>query len=185
MPTRLKAHQRPRARVAHASGGRLRLKIAEKRGDADYFERVKGALRPLKGLQGLAVSAVTGSVLLLGEELEIDAVAELGRDLELFDLLDVPGAAAEAPDLLTALNIAGTALDEAIAKATHGRADLRQTVIAGLIGSGLTQIVRSGFAAPAWHSSFWYALMLTRLTPPGTQPGSSQGTAANGDGGAE
>jgi cation transport ATPase len=51
------------AHIVHHTPGRLRLKVAGAKGNADFLDRVKDALGPIQGIREIAVNSVTGSVL--------------------------------------------------------------------------------------------------------------------------
>ena len=51
------------AHIVHHTPGRLRLKVAGAKGNADFLDRVKDALGPIQGIREIEVNSVTGSVL--------------------------------------------------------------------------------------------------------------------------
>jgi hypothetical protein len=52
-----------KAHIVHHVPGRLRLKVPEAKGNADFLEDVKAALGPIQGIREIEVNSVTGSVL--------------------------------------------------------------------------------------------------------------------------
>jgi cation transport ATPase len=51
------------AHIVHHTPGRLRLKVAGAKRNADFLDRVKDALGPIQGIREIEVNPVTGSVL--------------------------------------------------------------------------------------------------------------------------
>jgi hypothetical protein len=71
----------PRALLCHRMEGRFRLRIAECRGDAAYFERVQEALGRHASAHEVSINPFTGSVLVLhhGDPAELlDHAEEIG-----------------------------------------------------------------------------------------------------------
>ena len=73
----------PSATVCHRVPGRFRVRIAECRGDAAYFERVREALEQESSVLEVATNARTGSVLVLHRG-DSAAVFECAQASDLF-----------------------------------------------------------------------------------------------------
>jgi hypothetical protein len=94
----------PAAFLAHASEGRTRLRVPERRGDADYFSTSAARLAEFEGVLAVTPRAVTAS-LLVEHESGFDAIAERARAAGLFTL----EPAAEEESLAPRLAVPGLA----------------------------------------------------------------------------
>jgi hypothetical protein len=165
----------PRAQIVHQVQGRLRLRIQERRKDADYFEAVREHLEDLPGVESVRVSSVTGSVLVLHPELEFDALAPRLWDCELFHLL--AGPPPEVPSFAP-LQSGLAGIDRLLGEGTGGGVDLRTIVFIATMGMAISQIMRGQIMAPAFNL-MWNAMGLV-LRNAGDS-GGSEGAADAGD----
>ncbi|RPJ09973.1 MAG: hypothetical protein EHM37_14920, partial [Deltaproteobacteria bacterium] len=76
----------PPASICHQSVDRLRIKVASRKGDPGYFAKVVKGLSGLRKLKHLAANPLTGSVLLIGENLDAGEIAAYARERELFQM---------------------------------------------------------------------------------------------------
>lgn len=158
------AEERVAAHVAHASRGRLRLRIPERRGDTAYFARLAADLRRCEGIVGAEGTARSGSLLLrhlpgLGLA-DIAAQAErLG--LSLLSHPPVPSG----PTLVQHAGAGIDALDRTLVAASGGRVDLSSAVLLGLLATAARQAAR-GQILPPTASLLWYALVLVNQSKP-------------------
>jgi hypothetical protein len=79
----------PAAFLAHASEGRARLRVPERRGDAGYFSSSAARLAQFEGVLAVTPRAVTAS-LVIEHEGDFAAIAERARALGLFALEPAP-----------------------------------------------------------------------------------------------
>ena len=147
----------------HHHPGRLRVRAAAFRGDAEVVLRVQARLAPLKGLKGVSHNAVSGSLLIeyVAGELESEAllgevVAEAGLSKVVDGWRDDP-----PPDLAAAIVAGASAVNDAVREATEGRADL------GVIIPGtLLAAAAASFAAqprlPNWESLLYWSYTFFR-----------------------
>ncbi|MDD3652486.1 hypothetical protein [Immundisolibacter sp.] len=141
------------ALIEHASPGRLRLRVASRRGQADYFETVRSHLAAEPAVRAVQVDPRTGSVLLLLHA-PTDTAALLRRAAQhgLFTVV-APPSAQDSPELPAPLRALGRLAEPG----TAGGGLLALTLLAGAAVQGW----RGQVAAPAITLT-WYALQLLR-----------------------
>ncbi|MEW6765866.1 MAG: HMA2 domain-containing protein [Pseudomonadota bacterium] len=76
----------PRARIVHATPGRVRLKIGSMRGDRGYFDGLLSMLAGIEGVRLLQVNPRTGSVLVGFEPGALESFAEQALQRKVFVL---------------------------------------------------------------------------------------------------
>lgn len=105
----------PAAQIAHAMHGRTRLRLPDRRGDADFLASVASGLASLPGVFDVETRPLTGSVL-IAHFSPLDELADAARNAGLFDLRSAPAAPGPEPKvefdpkLVVALALAGLAL---------------------------------------------------------------------------
>jgi hypothetical protein len=92
------ASRAPAAHTAHASAGRTRVRVPERRGDVDYFSSSAARLAEFEGVLAVTPRAVTAS-LLIEHEGVFGAIAERARAEGLFALEPAPHEDPPAPRL--------------------------------------------------------------------------------------
>jgi hypothetical protein len=147
--------------IAHESAGRLRFRVAERRGDAAFFERIAAMLARCPGVQTLRVNPLTGSVL-IHHESQTDAIVEFARTHELFETKPVRSRRTSPSH--RAANTARR-VDASLQERTGGTWDLRELAFVVLAASGLVQIARHNIW-PAGVSLLWYAATLMDRSRP-------------------
>jgi hypothetical protein len=166
----------PVAVIAHRLPGRLRVRIDERRRDDAYFSRVAEHLRQCPGVIDVAVTPLTGSVLILHETADTQIVADYAKAFELFEIV-LPAAARRsnelAPDEVIRENLAR--VDGWMRREGGPEASLRSVAILGLVGAAVWQTAR-GQWLPATATLLWYALALTRDRRP---PANGEATEAS------
>ena len=150
----------PGAYVCHHSAQRLRIKITSRKGDTGYFEKIDSALAGLQQFEGLAANALTGSVLIVDKQIDVDKIAAFAKDRQLFDLSDQNGTRSPMTTQLVShlenLNIN-------IRKLTTGEMDLAGILLLFLLIAGLTELLRGKIQMPPWYTAFWYAFGIYEL----------------------
>jgi hypothetical protein len=150
----------PEANIHHHSPQRLRLKINARKGNNDYFRELRDKLASLQHFRELTVNALTGSVLLIDDHLEIEAVAAFAESHHLFNLT----AKESNPSPLAHQAVHPIQnLNQLIGQYTGGYADLTSILFVLLTGLGVYDIVRGKAKLPPWYTAFWYAIGIIEL----------------------
>lgn len=149
----------PEGRICHATAHRLRMKVPERRHDAEFFRAVEGKLSRWQSVDRVEVNPLTASILV-----HFTSPAALFADnMQRNDLFRV-----SYPDLsesdgkpwLAETQSALRKADERVRDWFGPRADLRFVIIAALVASAAHQAWRGNITAPA-TTLLWYALRLT------------------------
>lgn len=147
----------PRGHRVHASPGRLRLRIPEKKGDAAFFARVRDLLASCPVVKEVGINPHTGSILLHYSEGQLPAIAALAAEQNLFHLVTAWSPRAGRP-LNVAVRGAYRLVDSSIRRLSGGNLDLPETTVLALVGSGAYQLLRGRVVALPWYVAFWYGL---------------------------
>jgi hypothetical protein len=153
----------PEAFVTHASQGRVRVKIPEKKKDRDYFSQLKNYLVPLPGVVKVETNSLTGSVLVL-HSLDfntLDDLRTMSQYSEMMGLFKLAEPGAASVSLAQGLAGAVAGVNQGVKGVTGGFVDLPTLGIAGLLGVGIWQISRGEVAVPAL-TALWYASSILR-----------------------
>ena len=150
----------PEAFISHQSADRLRIKVASRKGDAGYFANVVKSLSGLRKFEHLAANPLTGSVLLIGENLDAGEIAAYARERELFQM-----TTAEPTSLMLMHRMVQpvASIDRSLRTITGGKIDLPSGIFFALLGTGIYQLARGRFIVPPWYTAFWYAFGLVSM----------------------
>jgi len=174
---------RPRIiRLAHASPGRLRVRLEGLREDRTAATSLADHLAGLDGVIDVAVRPRTGSVLCRYDEARLDAprlVTAVRRHTGIATVLraDEPLPVSLRPPLHSSSSLGRAVadifrgLDRDILYATGGRLDLGALAGLSLLAGGATEIaVTRQIPAPPWFSLAWWAFrtfsMFETSSPP-------------------
>jgi hypothetical protein len=142
--------------VTHRAPGRLRLKVPDRRGDAQWFDRAAAALSVCEGVARVEANPLTASLLVLfGSGFSL---SEIHRAAGAAGLFVLEGA---APPVAAVVR-AGDGLRELDARLralSGGEADVRSLVFAGLLGLAALQFLRGHVLGPA-STLLWQAFDL-------------------------
>lgn len=155
----------PNAFITHATQGRVRIKIPDRKGDSTYFSSLKEklvGLSELPGIQRVEANPMTGSILVLHaldlQATDLEMVAQYGEFNNLFCLRLSPPQQASAPGRPV------QALQETNRKVgvlTGGEIDAEILAILGLLGIAVVQLKRGNIMIPA-VSALWYVYSLLK-----------------------
>lgn len=150
----------PKASICHQSAGRLRIKVASRKGDLSYFTKVVKVLPGIGKFNRLEANPLTGSVLFIGENLDAGEVRAFARERELFHLIT-----SEPPGLPLMHGIVQpvASVDRSLRTVTGGKIDLPSGIFFALLGTGIYQLMRGRFIIPPWYTAFWYAFGLVSV----------------------
>lgn len=144
----------PLARIGHQSPGRLRLKIDDQRGDIDYFKTLEAALADKFPSHAVSANPQTGSLLIVGEEIDINIVAKHGTAKSFFTLdqsseSNVPLAESVVDPILS--------VNKKLRQVSGGSLDMPGLIFISALLFGAYEILRGNFRSPPWYTAFWYA----------------------------
>lgn len=145
------------ASITHNMQGRLRIRIPSRKRDDAYFAAVKDALSAAEGVDSVEVTPQTGSVLVF-HHTAVDAITQAGASKDLFEIIAAPEV--RNTMLHDSISAQVSKINDRIKELSEGGVDLRGLAFIALVGTGIYQIARGNFAAPAWYTAFWYALGL-------------------------
>lgn len=142
----------PEALCTHATPTRLRLKVSARKGDRDFFTAVEHRLAGCAGVEKVAANPLTGSILVIHGG-DVGAIAGFAAASGLFRVAfpDNDSLAGKTISLFREM-------DSGLRRSTGGALNLADASFVALVGTGVYQIARGKFAAPAWYTAFWYAL---------------------------
>jgi hypothetical protein len=157
------SHRLPRfntgpVQTVHSLPGRLRLRVPSLSEDEDARKTVAEHMPRIKGVDLVEISPVTGSVLVLYEQNELEPellfaalVRLLGFDEEL--------EGSPTPILTRELKTMGESLNRAVYEQTGGVIDLWSAILILLAGLGIRSMVRNPAQAfPAGFALLWWGL---------------------------
>jgi hypothetical protein len=148
----------PKAHVAHASRGRVRLRLQGARGRPQRLEQVRRKLTELDGVDHVHINPDTGSVLVQGSV----GIEALGRFAMQSGLFALEGEMPELKPVLDEVMTHAATADAELKRLTGGRIDLASAVVLSLAGLALVQLIRGEIAAPAL-TVLWYAASLALM----------------------
>ena len=151
----------PSAQIAHSSSCRLRLKVIGRRGDAAYFADVSKRLESAFHPCSVKSSALTGSVLIYADSLDIQAVTDFGQKEALFRV--EPAASVSQPLSRSIVSPLQT-VNRNVMAATDGRMDLPGALFIMLLLFGIIELIRGNWRSPPWYTALWYAFGLYSKT---------------------
>lgn len=154
----------PSAFIKHHLPGRVRLKIPQKRGNINYFDRLADLFSECIGITELKLNPSVASVLICHRpDLPFQNIVEFAKTQGLFTLTEKPEdhEAIVIPNLpITTLAWAGLdQVDDSLLDFSQGRLNVRSLVFLSLVGLAIYQIKRGSIMAPA-ASLLWYAFGL-------------------------
>jgi hypothetical protein len=160
------------AYVEHQIEKRARIRIQSRRGDASYFEDLRNKLFQLKKFERIQINPVTGSVLIIHDEIDLKGIANYAEEGSLFSLNpDGSAAAPLARKVVKPIENFSLFLN----RLTNGEVDLAGLIFVSLLGFGIFEILRGRFRAPPWYTAFWYAFgVLTKSVVDQAKSGPSE-----------
>ncbi|WAK03205.1 HMA2 domain-containing protein [Methylobacter sp. YRD-M1] len=157
---------RPSAFIKHQLPGRVRLKIPQKRGDINYFNRLEELFSDFLGINELKLNPSTASIVINHENgVSLQDIVEFAKTRNLFNLVKEAEDHDEIiPNLyIKALTLTGfNRFDKALLDYSKGRLDARSFLFLSLIGLAIHQAARGNVLAPA-SSLLIYAVQLLHV----------------------
>jgi hypothetical protein len=150
----------PEAHINHRTPQRIRIKINSQKGNTNFFDELNNKLAGFHKFKELKVNALTGSVLLVDENLDVEAIAAYAKANQLFKLNEHHGN----PSPLAHRAVSPIQnLNQLIKQYTSGYADLTSVLFVLLTSVGVYDIVRGRPKLPPWYTAFWYAIGIIEL----------------------
>jgi hypothetical protein len=160
------------AYLVHQIPGRVRLRIASKKNQTDYFQKIAAAFQTCAGVELCQFKADTGSVLIqyAPSITSWGFIREYAEDNDLFVCSEAdPEALAEelkkaAQPLPSVAQIAAEGLsfvDDTLSSVTKGLVDLKSIYLLTHIGFGVREYTRGHIMSPAF-TLLWRALELAK-----------------------
>ena len=156
----------PQAVIAHASRGRLRVKIPSQRGNLGALKSYGDQFAACPGVLSIEVNPMTGSMLLI-HQTTVAEIAEYARAKNLFILKEQKGPKEPSADLRRNLGETFKSIDRQIQSLTDGDLDLSGFALAALIVAGTAQILAGNAGPIPWFAAYWYAFHLYSRTQEG------------------
>ena len=147
----------PDAYVRHRTTRRVRLKISDRRGDTRYFTDLEKKLSRSKTYEEVRVNPLTASVLLVMDEIDVEKIADFGKENSLFQL---PLERQKVQKLIDQSVKPFRELNRKVEEVTSGELDIAGAAFIGLLLMGLYQVFRGRIGPLPWYSAFWYAFGL-------------------------
>jgi hypothetical protein len=154
----------PTAYIKHQLPGRVRLKIPQKKGDFDYFDRIAELFSDCPGITQLQFNPPAASILICHEaETHFLTIVEFAQTNGLFTIIEQPEDIFTIPHLpLAKLTYNGIgSIDDLLMDFSRGRLDGRTILIMALIGLAVRQLTRGNIMGAA-SSLIWYAFRLMK-----------------------
>jgi hypothetical protein len=158
----------PDAVIAHASTGRLWVRISSQKGNLGALKSYGDQFAACPGVLSIEVNPVTGSILLI-HQTTVSAIAEYARSKNLFSLEEQKVPKVPSADLRRNLGETFKSVDRQIQNLTDGDMDLRGVALAALIVMGSTQILTGNAGSIPWFAAYWYAYHLYSKTEEGVK----------------
>jgi hypothetical protein len=152
--------------IAHASTGRLRIKITSQKGNLAALKSYGDQLAVCPGILSIEVNPSTGSILLL-HQTTVHEISEYVRSKGLFFLQEQEVTKAPSADIRRNLGDTFKSVDRQIKNLTDGDMDLSGFALAALIVAGTAQILTGNAGAIPWFAAYWYAYHLYSRTNEG------------------
>lgn len=162
------------AQIIHITPGRIRFKIPAKRHDPSFFENLQVDCSSIEGVKQVTTNMLTGSVLLLYDEIKQDTVIECIKNHPLLDFesknyqIGKSGEIFTASDQQTAAQKASssfTSFDSALKEFSNGFLDLRSVLFISFVMIAARQLTKGAVFGSAINL-LWYAIQLLRLNKP-------------------
>ena len=140
-------------RVVHRTGTRTRLRARGMKGNAEYFDQLRGTLAGMPGVRAVQVNPLTESIL-VEHDVPIDPLLREAEQRGFLQLDLGPGG--EDP-YLARIGRALSNSDRKLHEASAGRVNLDTLAFFGMLAGGVYQVAR-GNGLPAGVTMLRYAL---------------------------
>lgn len=146
----------PVALIVHELPGRVRLRIRERKGDREYFQRVAAEFIAVEGVEAVVTDFRTGSVLVRYRG-ELPSLLEEGAQRDLFRIAKGPQGVAWTTAIYQALERG----DRELYAESGGRVDFSTLSFLAMAAAGIFQVA-NGRGLPAGVTLLRYAYEVLR-----------------------
>lgn len=144
----------PDGYVVHNISERLRIKIESRKRDLTFFKKLAHEIENQYPELAVQTNPMTGSILILGEVDDFDALTKFFKDEKLLLLtVSLPQPKPLAQHLAKPIG----EINKAAGKYTGGMLDISSAVFVGLLTFGIIELARGNLRMPPWYTAFWYA----------------------------
>lgn len=157
------------ARLVHRVPGRIRLRIAARKNQAEFFQNLAAVIQACEGVELCSYKAQTGSVLIHYQPniISWEGVCAFAEANALFvcsenDPAVVPAAKKAAQPIPSIAQLAADGLglvDDKMSSLTKGLLDLQSFYFLAHVGLGVRQLARGHILSPA-YTLLWRSLEL-------------------------
>ena len=156
----------PAAVIAHASAGRLRIRIASQKGNRAALKSQGDRLAACPGVLSIEVNPGLGSILIL-HQTTVREIAEYARSRNLFTVEEQKGPGMPSAARRRSLGETFKSVDRQMQNLTGGDVNLSGFAVAALVVAGSAQILTGNAGAIPWFAAYWYAYHLYSRTTEG------------------
>jgi hypothetical protein len=156
----------PEAIIKHHMTGRIRITIPTRKKDSVYFKNIQNRLRQVLSYHRITVSALTGSLIMEDENLEIEKVRIAAEKHALFTLKSagLPARTLTAKTITERVAISIKSTNQNVSKISDGALDLFGVIFMFLLLLGFWELAIGNLKRPPWYTTFWYAFGLFSKT---------------------
>ncbi|MCI4624540.1 MAG: hypothetical protein L3V56_01110 [Candidatus Magnetoovum sp. WYHC-5] len=146
----------PYAQIVHKTKDRLRLKIADKRGNYAFFSESAEKIKALDGIKEISFNPATGTILLTFTK-DADTTFKELMTIGVFttNTAEVSYEIAKKPTEQVGRYFG--ILNDKMKEITSGDISFGDLAFLSLFFNGIYQFVRRDITMPPWYTSLWYA----------------------------
>ena len=156
----------PAAVIAHASTGRLRIRVPSQKGNLAALKSQGDQLAACPGILSIEVNPGTGSILLL-HQTTVREIADYARSRNVLSFDAQTSVKVPSAELRRNLGDTFKSVDRQIKSLTSGDMDLSGLAVAALVVAGTVQLLSGNGGAIPWFAAYWYAYHLYSRTKEG------------------
>lgn len=140
----------PEAVLSHESRGRIRLRLASKKRDEEFFKDLTSWFMKLEGIEKAAVNPATGSLLLI-HAIDLNVIRRYAEEENLFTLSNGRGV-----NLYRTVEREFRSFDRQVRRLSGNELDAARTVSMILVGWSVLQVIGGNTNPLPWYTALWY-----------------------------
>ena len=146
----------PEAKICHLTNERLRLKIAERRDDKQFFLSVQDKFQKA-GFTKTFVNPLTGSIIFECEKACIEEIIAFAEKNQLFVTKTIENKISDSEAFFNKIIAPFSDINAGLQKISGGSLDLPVSIFILFLAMGFIDILRGNLKMPPWYTSFWFA----------------------------